>query len=276
MTNAKPSVPLFATHPALAPYNVPSTAYLITHPTIMLNNKSHALAGLAGATVVIHPPATASHHAQSTQPTQIQTQHRPTPTPHTLLIRRAAHDTAPNKWEVPGGAIDAADASILAGCARELFEEAGLVATRLGPALCGADGPEVFVSSRGRLVMRIAVLAEVALCGADAAAEPQREGVVGDGERAVDGDGLAGLLKMVKQVKLDANEHSAFVWATEEDVRLGRMPTDERLRGFAEGVEVPLRLEFTSRETRENILAGFEAWRRIRAEGDGLSNGAAL
>ncbi len=47
-----------------------------------------------------------------------------------LLIQRAAHDSMPNRWEVPGGAVDDDDPSILHGAARELWEEAGLKAVR--------------------------------------------------------------------------------------------------------------------------------------------------
>ncbi|KAL6895368.1 hypothetical protein HDV57DRAFT_511976 [Trichoderma longibrachiatum] len=32
-----------------------------------------------------------------------------------LLVQRAAHDSMPNLWETPGGAVDAGDASILVG-----------------------------------------------------------------------------------------------------------------------------------------------------------------
>ncbi|KAM0518088.1 hypothetical protein ACHAPE_004493 [Trichoderma viride] len=37
-----------------------------------------------------------------------------------LLVQRAAHDSMPNLWEAPGGAVDAEDASVLHGCAREM------------------------------------------------------------------------------------------------------------------------------------------------------------
>ncbi|KAL7815627.1 NUDIX hydrolase domain-like protein [Trichoderma gracile] len=49
-----------------------------------------------------------------------------------LLVQRAAHDSMPNLWETPGGAVDEGDASVLAGCAREVLEEVGLVARRMG------------------------------------------------------------------------------------------------------------------------------------------------
>lgn len=52
------------------------------------------------------------------------------PTNNVLLLQRAPHDSIPLRWEPPGGAVDPADPSILHGCAREAFEEAGLIITR--------------------------------------------------------------------------------------------------------------------------------------------------
>jgi 8-oxo-dGTP pyrophosphatase MutT (NUDIX family) len=43
-----------------------------------------------------------------------------------LLLRRAAWDSYPCAWELPGGKVDAGEA-VEAAAARELFEEAGLV-----------------------------------------------------------------------------------------------------------------------------------------------------
>ena len=43
-----------------------------------------------------------------------------------LLVQRAATDSMPLLWEVPGGACDAEDESLLHAVARELWEESGL------------------------------------------------------------------------------------------------------------------------------------------------------
>src|SRR4051794_19183220 len=50
-----------------------------------------------------------------------------------LLIQRSAADTIPGKWETPGGGMDDSDISILHGVARELLEETGMTASRIGP-----------------------------------------------------------------------------------------------------------------------------------------------
>jgi len=79
-----------------------------------------------------------------------------------LLVQRAATDSMPNKWEIPGGAADEEDPSLLHACARELWEEAGLVATRLRrihqaatPRACSRTGRERGSSAGFRLRSRL-------------------------------------------------------------------------------------------------------------------------
>ncbi len=73
-----------------------------------------------------------------------------------LLLQRAPTDSMPLRWEIPGGACDLEDESLLHAAARELREEAGLRA-RTAAALVvvrdrdGRDrGGDVFFSSRGQ------------------------------------------------------------------------------------------------------------------------------
>ncbi|KAH7014453.1 NUDIX hydrolase domain-like protein, partial [Microdochium trichocladiopsis] len=105
-----------------------------------------------------------------------------------LLVQRAPHDSMPLRWEVPGGGCDEEDPSILYSCARELFEETGLKAVGVGPLVRGGLGGQFFRSRSGKLVCKFQFVV------------------------AVDLD--AGL-----RVKLDPNEHFAYIWATEEEVR---------------------------------------------------------
>ena len=109
-----------------------------------------------------------------------------------LLIQRASTDSMPHLWEIPGGGCDDDDPTILHSVARELEEESGLVAQRIGPLV--GDG-HVFVTSSGKVVCKYNFLVEIV-------DEP------GDGGTVV--------------VRLDSNEHQDHVWATEDEVQTER------------------------------------------------------
>lgn len=65
------------------------------------------------------------------QQQQQQEQQQQAPPLQTLLVRRAASDSYPLKWEIPGGSVSTArDASVLHAAARELREETGLRVAR--------------------------------------------------------------------------------------------------------------------------------------------------
>ncbi|TLD18199.1 hypothetical protein PspLS_10508 [Pyricularia sp. CBS 133598] len=111
-----------------------------------------------------------------------------------LLVQRSASDSMPNLWEVPGGGVDDSDATVVHAVARELWEEAGLAARRIGavvPAVEGGLAEFVFATRSGRIVAKFHFLIEA------------------DGD---EGD-----------VRLDPNEHQACVWVTEEECRDEKM-----------------------------------------------------
>lgn len=93
----------------------------------------------------------------------------------------------PNRWEVPGGACDDEDESILHGVARELWEEAGLKATYIEPPL---REPHFFTSRSGKSICKFVFVVQV--------------------EQGTDGH---------LDVKLDPEEHQRFVWASQAEVK---------------------------------------------------------
>ncbi|KAI8960378.1 NUDIX hydrolase domain-like protein [Daldinia sp. FL1419] len=102
-----------------------------------------------------------------------------------LVVQRAAHDSFPLLWEVPGGACDYEDESLLHAVARELWEESGLRAK----SIVAAVGEGISIPYRGnRLMFKCSFLTEVEHY----------------------------------DVKLDPNEHQAFLWVTEEEARAGK------------------------------------------------------
>ena len=112
-----------------------------------------------------------------------------------LLVQRAATDSMPNKWEIPGGAADEEDPSLLHACARELWEEAGLVATRFKHTVkenpSGGDTQGVFTNRTGtRFFCRFSFEVEV---------------------------------EDWNCVKLDPEEHQDFLWVTEAEAMAGRV-----------------------------------------------------
>ncbi|KAK8082720.1 hypothetical protein PG996_001501 [Apiospora saccharicola] len=127
------------------------------------------------------------------------------PVPRVLLVQRAPTDTASGIWEVPGGTCDETDPSLIVAVARELREETGLVA-RAALGLAGIDWA-------GRL-NKVTFLMGVE--------EPQQTegGHPSLSQSLPSWNGL---------VKLDPAEHSAFVWATEEEVRQNLVHGDQRL-----------------------------------------------
>ncbi|KAM0322154.1 hypothetical protein ACHAQA_009643 [Verticillium albo-atrum] len=139
-----------------------------------------------------------------------------------LLLRRAAHDSMPGLWEPPGGAADEPDGSLFVSCARELWEEAGLLAAQIVRVVSEGEGKVPGSTLTNRTGDRSFVRFSFEV-------------------------GVAGAL----DVKLDANEHDAFVWATEEEIRSGQIPGIDGLVGL------------THCGTREVV---YDAFRRRRDE----------
>lgn len=116
-----------------------------------------------------------------------------------LLIQRAATDSMPNRWELPGGAVDDEDPTILHGAARELLEESGLVAKRYTHVVGEGTGQhfdpgypgQVFPNStRTRIWCRFTFNVEV---------------------------------ESFDNVKLDPKEHQDFAWVSENEVEERRV-----------------------------------------------------
>jgi 8-oxo-dGTP pyrophosphatase MutT (NUDIX family) len=71
----------------------------------------------------------------------------------TLLVRRAAWDSLPGRWELPGGKVDR-DEPLLEGLAREVEEETGLML-----ASARLLRTREMLSPRGRIVREYVYLA---------------------------------------------------------------------------------------------------------------------
>ncbi|KAH4189081.1 hypothetical protein HBH42_139050 [Parastagonospora nodorum] len=155
----------FKQDPALAEFSLPKQLYLAAHPNACFDY-------IATSTLVLDTSALTK--------------------PRILLLQRSASDSDPNKWEPPGGACDDDDLSILHGAARELWEEAGLQATRF----CGqVSEPYFFTLDDGKIVCQFNFLVQVD---------------VNDYGHPPD-------------TRLDPKEHQRFIWATEDEVKARRV-----------------------------------------------------
>ncbi|KAK5558091.1 hypothetical protein LTR46_004270 [Exophiala xenobiotica] len=160
----------FASHPTTSSFAVNLQTYVSNDPG--RTTKS-------GATVKFNYVAVGALVFDSSEPE------------HILLVQRAPDDSAPNRWEVPGGATDLEDPTILHSVARELWEEAGLTAETIGPEV--GEG-QVFLTRSGKLVCKFHFLVEA--------------------KRGTNG---------ALNVMLDPREHQNYVWATEEEVKARRV-----------------------------------------------------
>lgn len=219
MTFPRPLPPggLSFTHqPAVTALNVPAKSFLSTRPLIR---------GAATGALVFSRSSAGEDRV--------------------LLIQRAAHDSMPLRWEIPGGACDPEDETMLHGLARELWEEAGL---RLRSVVRQVGEEQVFLTRRGLAVAKVTFEVEVeGGASALAAAESRDEGELDKAS--------------VPEVVLDPNEHARFLWATEEECRLGKV----NVRGASGEEEEVVDIEFTTKYQRTVILLGFQLRRETTA-----------
>ncbi|KIX94750.1 uncharacterized protein Z520_09440 [Fonsecaea multimorphosa CBS 102226] len=161
----------FTSHPSVSPFTVPYQRY-ITDGAARAGSLDYQYVAVGALVFSRSPSSTATAATAESTPTDADEL-------RVLLVQRAAHDSAPLRWEIPGGACDLDDPSILHSVARELWEETGLIAKSIGPLV-----------GQGRFFVTRSVEVEG---GGNPAGTPQ--------------------------VRLDPNEHANYVWATEEECR---------------------------------------------------------
>lgn len=150
-----------------------------------------------------------------------------------LLVQRSASDSMPNRWEIPGGAVDPGE-TILAGAVREVLEESGLVVKEIVDLVEQlehddwetVEGGYLFRTRRQARIVKYTFMVEV---------------------------------EDVNALKLDPNEHQDCVWATEEECRAKRAVRTE-VKDMGKG---PVDLEFTTDAQEEAI---FKAFSKLKAQ----------
>ena len=204
MTPTTPTPP-FTFSPSVSGLNISAKAYLSTHPHI---------ARLMTGTVVF-----SSASPSSSSPAQI------------LLLRRAASDSYPLKWEIPGGSVDSTDSTLLAAAARELVEEAALQVSRFLAPVTMVDEKAYPVTEEVRLTFGVAPEDEDDVVEADGLAVSFME----SGKRWGKATVLAEVVDDAA-VKTDPKEHDAWRWVSEEQARDCVFEDGERIEWVSDGV----------------------------------------
>ncbi|KAJ2742841.1 hypothetical protein GGI20_004186 [Coemansia sp. BCRC 34301] len=120
--------------------------------------------------------------------------------PSVLLVQRAAHERSyPNEWEIPGGHVDPGE-SILKSLAREIYEETGLVVTKV---LCEFEGFQYWSSKYEEGESETATDSALSVCTQQLNFCVQVSGT--------------------SQVKLDPQEHQQYAWCTRETLEQYKM-----------------------------------------------------
>lgn len=149
------------------------------------------------------------------------------PQPRILLVQRSSTDSMPNRWEIPGGAVDPGE-TVLAGVVREVFEETGLAVKNIkgpvehddGDRLEGFQGGYLFHTRRGSRIVKFTFVVEVE--------DPDT-------------------------VRLDPEEHQDCVWATEEECRVKRAARTDAQGPGKDAVD----LAITTRAQEAAIMKAF-------------------
>jgi 8-oxo-dGTP pyrophosphatase MutT (NUDIX family) len=185
--------PTFAISAEAESFNIPIHAYIAANPPVAVVGATAAVFSTPSSSFPISIPSSPPSHGSSQHYHHHQQQQQQEEL-RILLVQRHPADFMPLKWEMPGGASEPLDRSLLHCATRELLEEAGLRATRL--VRCVDEKSREFddFPDKGSKRWRL-VTFEV--------------------EVEVDDRGVV-------PVRLDPEEHVAFVWAAEEEVRRGR------------------------------------------------------
>ncbi|KAL4863102.1 hypothetical protein BDV12DRAFT_202429 [Aspergillus spectabilis] len=135
--------------------------------------------------------------------------------PRVLLLQRSLEDSYPGAWEGPGGSCEDSDETLLAGVAREIFEETGLHVSHFVELIAKDEWVKLkpsFVIVAAKYTFLVEVHEAVFPFGEG------QDGVPAD--KLDDGSVVPGLNRRWEgMVKLDPAEHQAFEWAGEEEVR---------------------------------------------------------
>jgi len=182
--------------------------------------------------------------------------------PRLLLVQRATTERAfANLWEIPGGAAEPSDPTILHSVAREVFEETGLRLMRFVRQI--GDGEEFRVSpkEKPRRCLKLSFEIHVEEIGNPLLAGLQQPASLGlEHSHEHPAKPVLDSLKNLSLV-LDPNEHQALQWVTEEEVKNAvcflQNGEDSFARNMAEIEQMEGDLKLVSEELQQLLLQAF-------------------
>ncbi|KKK25697.1 hypothetical protein P175DRAFT_0499777 [Aspergillus ochraceoroseus IBT 24754] len=137
-----------------------------------------------------------------------------------LLLQRSFEDSYGGHWEGPGGSCEPDDETLLAGVAREVFEESGLRVSRF-VEFVSLDRWTKLKPDRVYAVAKFTFIVEVHEVGSDGPVHAQDDRKKEEAALFTDtSDGLPPA-RWEDAVKLNPEEHRAYRWATEDEIREG-------------------------------------------------------
>ncbi|PLN75711.1 hypothetical protein BDW42DRAFT_180206 [Aspergillus taichungensis] len=150
--------------------------------------------------------------------------------PSVLLLQRSLSDSYPGCWEGPGGACESSDASILAGTAREIFEETGLHVSKVVDLIAMDEWVDVKRGTMRRFA-KYTFLVEV----------HEADGLVfaSGSSCVIKGNGCTEGLRWEDRVRVDPTEHQAYAWVAEDE--LTEVDGCERYRSIGDQARTLLR-----------------------------------
>ncbi|KHJ34213.1 putative nudix domain protein [Erysiphe necator] len=120
-----------------------------------------------------------------------------------LVVQRADTDSWPGRWEIPGGACEANNESVLDGMVREMWEETGMVVTSVVGVL--NDQGKSFTTRSRKRFLKFEFKVEI---------------------------------ELPNKIKLNPAEHKAFMWITEEEFNSGKKEDADTVIDFTSEMQV--------------------------------------
>ncbi|KAL2827517.1 FAD binding domain-containing protein [Aspergillus cavernicola] len=199
--------------PHLEEFNLPFPTFRATRPEL-----THFI---GGGLIFSQAAIKTTHHDNPDEEDGVEGEKYP----RILLLQRSYEDSWGGHWEGPGGSCEPEDETLLAGVAREIFEESGLHVSRF-VELVAIDNwvktrpDQVIVAAKFTFIVEVHEARSAGSGTGTSTGQHDEEQAGLPADKLEDGGVVPGLSRRWEDaIKLDPAEHRAFEWVTEEEVR---------------------------------------------------------